>query len=672
MEAFSIRRLIKDAFRRFAGEEAAQWLDGIVFGWTYDKSVAAHVCRPKQLFKDFDIEQWTKQYDPTQCRCRTNRYLSLHSQHTLELFPGSEQTHVLTMDTSIINNGWLQAMLKAGLNHVPLRAYDIGEALYEVDLLLDKLVIVSYDIASKSESRRRKLKQLVLQKAEAKMVGHCSKNRHISAEPIDRTSTRREIDFLTDHFLICPTDKSASTPPFVCVEFIRVLALRKLQGSDFVPLNEDPDPLIDSIRGELTHLPALHVGNGALPHLMTVYKAHKRTFRWITNTANTVVSPMASLCASLLSFLIPCVQGTCEEKSIEMEAEYGVKPNLWWPIASVGQFATNLPQLLFSVYTADITRCFETIPTDDSEHSLVMAVRFFVQLALEYRRDRSSRDVIRVRVSADGYFPSWVEERLQNTGNELFFNEEEIVAVTQWCLTHNLVQMGTCVWKQVLGIPMGLACSPVWCDIYFFRYEYQAMIRFLRTGNERLVPAFDDTYRYVDDLCSLNNPSTREFFKEDCDQITNPIWIYPKSYIEMKETTEVKDGEVGISTNFLNMTIAVSSREQGTYSTSKHDKKKGMSFPPCRFMRFNSNRSIAQSLQVITAQTALILLLCTDPREAAKEINEIVSVMFENGSETQRCWAIVKKLLEGSFDYHPGQVDRHLVECHLRTDFNMD
>ncbi|GBG85880.1 hypothetical protein CBR_g40692 [Chara braunii] len=251
--------------------------------------------------------------------------------------------------------GWtLRAMIKAGLNHIPLRAFDIDEALFELNGLLDRLIMVSNDIASMGEHQRWRFKKLVLDKARSKMNGYINKHMFISAEPISQTSTRREIDFLTERFLVVPTDKSANTPSFVCANFIRVLALHRLQGEDFVLQQEDPEHIIPAIKEELTHLPALPVPRDALPYLMAVYKAHKQSFRWITNTANTVVSPMTDLCACLLRFLTPSVQSYCSEMSRTMEAEYDVKPNLWWPISSVGEFAANLPQTIHVIHTADI------------------------------------------------------------------------------------------------------------------------------------------------------------------------------------------------------------------------------------------------------------------------------------------------------------------------------
>ncbi|GBG62271.1 hypothetical protein CBR_g29879 [Chara braunii] len=663
MEAFSVRSVVHDALKRVVGEEADTWLDDIVFGWSYNDPIAAYVCKPKRIFRDFNLEQWSKDYDAARCPCRSQRYEPLLSSIPIELIPGSTHQHVVTMSPEITDNYRLRAMLKEGLNHVPLKALDIEEALYEMGQLLDRLADASVGVLQLSDRKRRLMKKLALDKARTKMSRYWNKHRHVSAEPIDQASIKKEIEFISRRFLVLATDKAANTPTYVCVNFIRELALQRLSSPDFVLLHEEPELLEAAMHAETAHLVALPRTGVNLPYLMAIFKAHKGTFRWITNTANSSVSAMAEVCACLLSFLVPSVRDFCEEKSLLMEAEYGTKPNLWWPVSSIGEFAASLPQMVSSVYTADITRCFELIPTDSSEHSLVAAVKFFVECAMAHRRDRSSRDSIKIRVTNGGsMFASWTDKHLCPPEDCMHFTEKEVVWVTEWCVSHSLVQMGGEVWKQVLGIPMGLACSPVWCDVYFFKYEYQAMIRLLEHKLYESVQSFRDTFRYVDDICSLNNAAVGDCFRSECDQIADPKWIYPAEYIEIKETTVLKgdDGQ-GIVANFLNMTISVSSAEQGEFATAKCDKRHDLGFVPCRYTRFNSNRSTAQSLQIITAQTALILILCTDPTEATSEIRRVVAGMTDNGYESRRCWDVVKKVLKNHQRYQPSRVNLQIT-----------
>ncbi|GBG85425.1 hypothetical protein CBR_g40067 [Chara braunii] len=367
------------------------------------------------------------------------------------------------------------------------------------------LAVSVHEVMQLSERRKKVVKRLALAKAKSKMRKYWTRHRHIAAEPIDQTFIKKEIEFLTRRFLVLATDKAASTSSFVYMNFIRQLALARLSSPDFVQMHVEPELLIEGMHTETEHLLALPHTGATLPYLMAVFKAHKGTFRWITNTANSAVSSMAELCACLLSFLVPSVREFCEEEGCLMEAEFGVRPNLWWPTSSVGEFAASLPPMISSVYSADITCCFELIPTDASEHSLIVVVKFFVECAMKHRRDRSPRDAIRVHVTESGWMiAAWSDRHLCPTDAAMHFTELQVIWVTEWCLSHSLVQLGGQVWRQVLGIPMGLACSPIWFDVYFFKYEYQAMRRMLRSGLHELVASFRYTFRLLV-YCRRNN-----------------------------------------------------------------------------------------------------------------------------------------------------------------------
>ncbi|GBG77894.1 hypothetical protein CBR_g25826 [Chara braunii] len=387
MEAFSVRRVIQDALKRVVGEEADSWLDDTMIGWTYNDPIEAFVCRPKRTFKDFNLEQWSRDYDAARCPCRLLRYLALLSDIPTEVLPESTHQHVVTMNPDITNNYRLRTMPKQGLNHVPLKAFDIEEALYELGQLLDKIAECIDDVARLCDRKRKLVKKLALDKARKKMCSYWEKHRHIFVEPIGQANVKTEIEVLTGRFLVTAKDKAANTPTFVCDNIIREFAVKRLSSPDFVLLHEEPELIEAAIHAETEHLVVLPHAGASLPYLMAVFKAHKWSFRWITNTANSVVSSMAELCACLLCFFTPSVRELCKDRSNLMEAEYDVKPNLWWPTSSVGEIAANLATILTPEFSADITRCFELIPTDTPEHSLVVAVIFFVECAMKHKCD---------------------------------------------------------------------------------------------------------------------------------------------------------------------------------------------------------------------------------------------------------------------------------------------
>ena len=61
------------------------------------------------------------------------------------------------------------------------------------------------------------------------------------------------------------------------------------------------------------------------------------------------------------------------------------------------------------------------------------------------------------------------------------------------------------VFQQILGIPMGTNCAPFLADIFLYSYEAEFIQSFLSTGRKQLASRFNFTYRYIDDVLSINN-----------------------------------------------------------------------------------------------------------------------------------------------------------------------
>ncbi len=74
---------------------------------------------------------------------------------------------------------------------------------------------------------------------------------------------------------------------------------------------------------------------------------------------------------------------------------------------------------------------------------------------------------------------------------------------------------------------MGTNCAPLLANLYLFSYEYDFMMKLVKEKKLHLARKFNNTFRYIDDLISLNNSNF-------ADQLAH---IYPAE-LELKETTE--------------------------------------------------------------------------------------------------------------------------------------
>ena len=141
------------------------------------------------------------------------------------------------------------------------------------------------------------------------------------------------------------------------------------------------------------------------------------------------------------------------------------------------------------------------------------------------------------------YHHSAMERRTEhvNVWCNLYFSQIELTTViylieillkyhvflkTPW-IDNMCVSFGGALFQQVVGIPMGTNCAPLLADSFLYSYESEFLQNLVNDKNIDEVRAFNFTYRYIDDVLSINNSRFAEFL---------PL-IYPPE-LEIKETTD--------------------------------------------------------------------------------------------------------------------------------------
>jgi hypothetical protein len=81
--------------------------------------------------------------------------------------------------------------------------------------------------------------------------------------------------------------------------------------------------------------------------------------------------------------------------------------------------------------------------------------------------------------------------------------------------------------QQTVGIPMGTNCCPLLTDKFLYSYEAYFIQGLLKKNEKKLVRSFNFTFRYIDDVLSLNNSRLGDCIGR----------IYPIE-LEIKDTTD--------------------------------------------------------------------------------------------------------------------------------------
>ena len=89
------------------------------------------------------------------------------------------------------------------------------------------------------------------------------------------------------------------------------------------------------------------------------------------------------------------------------------------------------------------------------------------------------------------------------------------------------VVFGDQVFKQSFVIFMGTNCASLLADLFLYSYEAEFIQKLLHENKKSLAVAFNSTFRYIDDVLSINNNDFHPYVDS----------IYPNE-LEIKDTTE--------------------------------------------------------------------------------------------------------------------------------------
>ena len=113
---------------------------------------------------------------------------------------------------------------------------------------------------------------------------------------------------------------------------------------------------------------------------------------------------------------------------------------------------------------------------------------------------------------------------------------------------------------------MGTHCAPLLADFFLYSHEADFIQGHLEKNEKKLTRPFNFTFRYIDDVLSLNNSRFGDFVDR----------IYPIE-LEIKDTTYTDR-----SASYLDLHLEIDS--EGRLRTKLFDKRDDFNFPMVNFL----------------------------------------------------------------------------------------
>ena len=97
------------------------------------------------------------------------------------------------------------------------------------------------------------------------------------------------------------------------------------------------------------------------------------------------------------------------------------------------------------------------------------------------------------------------KQKTKHSDSTKKFSETDIINMLDFLIDNIFVFFGGRVFQQTVGIPMGTNWAPLLADLFLYSYEADFIQGLLKKNEKKLARSLNFTFRYIDDVFSLNN-----------------------------------------------------------------------------------------------------------------------------------------------------------------------
>ena len=244
-----------------------------------------------------------------------------------------------------------------------------------------------------------------------------------------------------------------------------------------------------------------------LPYLYWTPKLHKSPVkhRFIAGSSKCTTKQLSSLLTKILTVIKTGLGKYCSIKT----SHTGV--NNMWTLKNSTKLLSSLSHLGVHRATSIQTFGFFILYTSIPHDLLKSRMNSIINNAFKYKNGATRYTHVKI-----GRNKSYFTSDHLNGDNK--YTANDISKMTEFLVDNIYVRFGGQLFRQMVGIPMGTNCAPLFADLFLYSYENEFLDKLVKEGKRKLARKFNLSHRYIDDLISFNNKRFKEFIS----------YIYPK------------------------------------------------------------------------------------------------------------------------------------------------
>ena len=468
--------------------------------------------------------------------------------------------HIITGKLEIVKNGKLRKLLTKGPNYREPKCLNYGKCLNEIKKALD-IFCLSMVNKYKLRSELDIWKESVLEKVKEKVLRfRYFKKTQKTSPALKNYAVLEALLELQNKFVMVPIDKAANNVAFICKRYyiqrlLSEVGIMGLPSDTYKISNCEPENVIlnNVILGEKIGL-KIDDTIKKLPSMYWIPKMHKTPIgaRFIVASKTCSTKPISKAVSNVFSLIYNQIH------RFHMKSKFYSNVNLFWVVKNSMPVKEKLDIIntrkrAKSIATYDFSTLYTKIPHDD----LIKELNKIIDLAFA---GGTSKYIGFTNAKA-----FWSKSIKGKT----YFTSATLKKIVGYLIGENYFKIGNKLFKQVIGIQMGLDPAPFWANLYLHRHEYIFMSSLIRNDIRR-ARLFLNCSRFIDDLITINDLD--EFGKSHNS-------IYPKEL-------ELKCEHSGLQATFLDLDIRV---ENGQFVYKLFDKRDSFPFHIVRMPFKSSN-----------------------------------------------------------------------------------
>ena len=297
-----------------------------------------------------------------------------------------------------------------------------------------------------------------------------------------------------------------------------------------------------------------------LPFMYWMPKMHytPSRARFIVASSKCSSKPLSQAVSMVFKLLFHQVQ------SFHAKSMFYINFNRFWVIENSSPIIEKLNKINIKKKAKDIsTYDFSTLYTKLQHCDLVKVLKEIIDFC--HKGGGNKVDGNRKYISFSSGEAYWCKKR----HGKMCFSMAELKALTDHLITETYFEVGNLVFRQSIGIPMGIDPAPFWANLYLYKYECDHVTKLIRTDKSRAFK-YRHATRFIDDECNLNDSG--EFSQ------SFPL-IYPPDL-------HLKCEHNGIHATFLELDISII---DGLFIYKLYDKRDDFPFHIIRMPDKNGN-----------------------------------------------------------------------------------